>query len=182
MYFYCIVLIVGWGILLFSFFALIKHPALFPKTSLLLLSGKIEPQPGHSNSTLMPYAPEMLVPVVTFSFHSCLHDKLTESTWHNGLSRVCLGCELQLCSKSARSWRPMRQLETTLKERAGFSATDHIHCFPLFFLQDLATAAVDLALANAVRALVLFLLTICPATSVQSEPQFEIISFLYNCM
>lgn len=64
----------------------------------------------------------------TFSFLFCLHDKLTESTWHNYLSRVCLGCESRLWCKSARSWWPVRQLKATLKYGGSLSATDHIHC------------------------------------------------------
>lgn len=64
----------------------------------------------------------------TSSFLFCLHDKLTESTWHSYLSRVCLGCESLLWCKSARNWRPVRRLKATWKDGGGLSATDHIHC------------------------------------------------------
>lgn len=72
----------------------------------------------------------------TFSLLFHFHDKPTESTWHNDLSGVCLGFGLPLWYKSARTWRPIRQLEATLEERVSFSAANHIHsaashCFSL---------------------------------------------------
>lgn len=79
-------------------------------------------------------------PVVSFLFR--FHDKMTESTWHNYSSGFCLGSELLQWWKSARSWQPMRRPEATLKDRLLRCQLHRLlSCFPLFFLQDLATAA-----------------------------------------